>query len=109
MATQYADFFQEHNIQFSQAVIFKTVPADLKSSIDINKYDMIIFFSPSGIASLKENYPDFEQGEVAMESAPQGIKYLYSGFFKNRSNTPFGLLFLLKKIFRLRNWMYFWR
>lgn len=66
MATQYADFFRDHNIEYSQAVIFKTVPADLKSSVDINKYDMIIFFSPSGIASLKENYPDFEQGEVAM-------------------------------------------
>lgn len=62
---QYTDFFSEHGIQFTPAVMFKTVPADLKDSIDIAKYDMIIFFSPSGIMSLKSNYPDFEQGEIA--------------------------------------------
>ncbi len=27
-------------------------------------YDMLIFFSPSGIASLFKNFPDFEQREV---------------------------------------------
>lgn len=63
---QYTDFFTEHDIKYTAAVMFKTVPADLKSSIDITKYDMIIFFSPSGIQSLKHNYPDFEQGEVAI-------------------------------------------
>ncbi|MCQ2262857.1 MAG: uroporphyrinogen-III synthase [Bacteroidales bacterium] len=63
MGTQYVEFFKEHDIKYTQAVIFKTVPADLKASIDITKYDMIIFFSPSGILSLKANYPDFEQGE----------------------------------------------
>ncbi|MBO4645134.1 MAG: uroporphyrinogen-III synthase [Bacteroidales bacterium] len=61
MGTQYADFFKEHEISFTQAVIFKTVPADIKSSVDINKYDMIVFFSPSGVFSLKSNYPDFQQ------------------------------------------------
>lgn len=66
MAHQYTAFFTEHNIAYSQAVIFKTIPANLKDEIDINKYDMIIFFSPSGIRSLKENFPDFEQGERAL-------------------------------------------
>jgi uroporphyrinogen-III synthase len=28
------------------------------------KYDMLIFFSPSGIRSLMKNYPDFEQGSI---------------------------------------------
>ena len=65
MGTQYVDFFKEHDINFTQAVIFKTVPADIPAAIDITKYDMIVFFSPSGIVSLKANYPDFQQGEVA--------------------------------------------
>lgn len=60
------EFFKEHNITYTEAVIFNTVPADLKSELDITKYDLIVFFSPSGIQSLKYNYPDFEQGEVAM-------------------------------------------
>ena len=42
------------------------MPNNLKDEVDITKYDMIIFFSPSGIQSLKQNFPDFEQGEVAM-------------------------------------------
>lgn len=72
MGTQYADFFKEHNIVYTQAVIYKNVPADLKSSIDITKYDMIIFFSPSGISSLKANYPDFSQEEVAFGALGTG-------------------------------------
>ena len=27
---------------------------------------MVVFFSPEGINSLKKNYPEFEQGEVAI-------------------------------------------
>ncbi len=27
-------------------------------------YDILVFFSPSGIKSLKENFPAFNQGEV---------------------------------------------
>lgn len=66
MGTQFADFFEKHSIQYDQAVVFNTVPADLKNDIDISKYDLIVFFSPSGIHSLKSNYPDFEQGEIAI-------------------------------------------
>lgn len=66
MAHQYTEFFAEHNIEYTQAVIFKTIPANLKEEIDITKYDMIVFFSPSGIQSLKSNFPDFEQGAMAL-------------------------------------------
>ena len=65
LGSPYDDFFRQNDIEFSQAIVFKTVPADLKSDIDISKYDMIVFFSPSGIRSLRYNFPDFEQGEIA--------------------------------------------
>ena len=29
-------------------------------------YDMLIFFSPSGIESLTKNFPDFNQGDIAI-------------------------------------------
>jgi len=78
LGTQYTDFFAEHHIEYTQAVIFKTVPANLIEEIEISKYDMIIFFSPFGIQSLKYNFPDFEQGEVAFgalgESAAAAIE-----------------------------------
>jgi len=49
-------------IHYTKAVIYRTVASNL-SDVDINKYDMMIFFSPAGIKSLRTNFPDYEQGE----------------------------------------------
>ena len=46
-------------------------------------YDMLIFFSPTGVKALKENIPDFKQGDIkiaafgpatAKEAEAQGLK-----------------------------------
>lgn len=50
----------KHGIEIQQAIMFKTVSSDLSDLADI-KYDMLCFFSPSGIKSLFENFPDFVQ------------------------------------------------
>ncbi|MCL2168299.1 MAG: uroporphyrinogen-III synthase [Lentimicrobiaceae bacterium] len=65
MGTQFAEFFEKHNIKYTQAVCFTTEPADIKNNIELEKYDMIVFFSPAGITAFKENYPDFVQNEMA--------------------------------------------
>lgn len=50
-----------HNkIKFVSAPIYRTVSEDL-SDIDIEKYDLLVFFSPFGIKSLTENFPNFKQ------------------------------------------------
>ena len=56
----------EANLNFTKAVIFRTVSVDLKDVIKIGDYDMLVFFSPAGIHSLKENFPDYVQGETAI-------------------------------------------
>ncbi len=48
-------------LAFSEAVIYKTVCSDLSDLADV-KYDVLAFFSPSGIKSLFLNFPKFEQG-----------------------------------------------
>ena len=53
---------EEAKLDHTKAVIFRTVSADL-SHVDISKYDMLVFFSPAGIESLKANFPDFVQDE----------------------------------------------
>ena len=53
----------ENEIKYAQAVVFKIQPADLAHDVDIDKYDLIVFFSPNGVKSLQANYPDFQQGE----------------------------------------------
>jgi uroporphyrinogen-III synthase len=61
---QYIDFFAKYRIQYTQAVIFRAVSENIKDNIKLEKYDMVIFFSPYGIQAFKENYPDFEQKEL---------------------------------------------
>ncbi len=50
----------KEGIAFEKAVIYRTLACDL-SKVDIKNYDMLVFFSPSGIKSLFNNFPDFEQ------------------------------------------------
>jgi uroporphyrinogen-III synthase len=50
----------EAGINYSKAVMYNTVCSDLSDLEDV-KYDMLVFFSPSGIESLYKNFPGFTQ------------------------------------------------
>ena len=50
-------------IDYSQACMYRTVCSDLSGLSDV-KYDLLVFFSPSGIESLSKNFPDFVQGDT---------------------------------------------
>lgn len=60
------DLLAEAKINVTKAVMFRTVSADLTKTIDIANFDMLVFFSPAGIESLKTNFPKFKQKEVAI-------------------------------------------
>jgi uroporphyrinogen-III synthase len=47
-------------IRFTQLILYKTVISDLRD-LQNQYYDVIVFFSPSGIKSLLTNFPDFKQ------------------------------------------------
>ncbi len=47
-------------LDWQKAVLFRTVSSDLSDLEDV-KYDILVFFTPSGIKSLFENFPDFKQ------------------------------------------------
>ena len=53
----------EGGFNYSKAVMYRTVCSDLSDLSDV-KYDVLVFFSPSGIESLFKNFPDFVQGET---------------------------------------------
>lgn len=55
--------FADAKLDFNHAVFVKTVINDL-SDLDIAKYQMVVFYSPSDIRSLRENFPDFKQDEL---------------------------------------------
>lgn len=50
-------------VSWKQATFYKTVVSDLSDLEDVF-YDILVFFSPSGIKSLLENFPNFEQKET---------------------------------------------
>ena len=56
-------FLNENEYDWSEATIYNTVAADL-SDLDDVTYDIIAFFSPSGIESLFTNFPEFKQNET---------------------------------------------
>ncbi len=47
-------------VNWTQGVFYRTVMSDLSDLKDVY-YDILAFFSPSGIKSLFKNFPDFEQ------------------------------------------------
>lgn len=54
-------------LQHTECVMYKTVSNDFtEEEIKSFDYDMLVFFSPAGIESLTKNFPDFNQGDIAI-------------------------------------------
>ncbi|MCK5816304.1 MAG: uroporphyrinogen-III synthase, partial [Flavobacteriaceae bacterium] len=51
------------DITWEKAVFYKTVVSDLSDLEDVF-YDVLVFFSPSGIDSLFKNFPEFKQNKT---------------------------------------------
>ena len=54
------EILNELKVDWKEATFYKTVISDLSDLRDVY-YDILVFFSPSGIESLFENFPDFDQ------------------------------------------------
>jgi uroporphyrinogen-III synthase len=53
----------KNNIRHTVGILYKTISTDFSKEKDFN-YDILVFYSPSGIKSLRENFPAFVQGDV---------------------------------------------
>lgn len=53
----------ELGVDWKRGIFYKTVISDLSDLRDVY-YDILVFFSPSGIESLLKNFPDFEQNNT---------------------------------------------
>ncbi len=58
-----SDLLDKNGINYRKAVLYRTLASDL-SKVDIKQYDMLIFFSPSGVKSLYKNFPEFKQNST---------------------------------------------
>jgi len=61
------NLLDKSNLQHTEAVMYRTVSNDFSSEENFD-YDMLVFFSPAGITSLLKNFPNFQQGDIAIAS-----------------------------------------
>lgn len=57
------NLLDESGIKWQRAIFYKTVVSDL-SDLENVYYDILVFFSPSGIKSLFENFPNYQQNKT---------------------------------------------
>lgn len=58
------NMFADHKIEVQPAIMYRTVST--KWGDDPFDYDMIALFTPAGAKSIRENFPDFEQGNTVI-------------------------------------------
>ena len=62
-----AKLLESKKLQHRECVMYRTVSNDFtEQEVKDFDYDMLVFFSPSGIESLTKNFPSFDQGKVAI-------------------------------------------
>lgn len=49
------------HLKYTKAILYKTVASDLSDIKNLKEYDILAFYTPSGIKSLFQNFPDFVQ------------------------------------------------
>jgi len=57
------ELLDKNNIKYVKGTMYKTISADF-SDLNCFDYDILVFYSPSGIKSLKENFPNFVQDDI---------------------------------------------
>jgi uroporphyrinogen-III synthase len=62
-----SNLLDSKKLQHTECVMYKTVSNDFTDEeIKTFDYDMLLFFSPAGIESLTKNFPNFNQGKIAI-------------------------------------------
>lgn len=60
-------------LNHTECVMYRTVSNDFsKEELEHFNYDMLVFFSPSGVDALSKNFPNFNQGSIAIATFGPG-------------------------------------
>lgn len=55
------NWLKSNNCEFDTPFMYRTINTDVKSILSKSEFDIICFFTPSGVKSLLENLPKYEQ------------------------------------------------
>jgi uroporphyrinogen-III synthase len=79
---------EENKILYRKAIIYKTIATDL-TDLSMKDYDMMVFFSPSGVKSLLKNFPKFKQNNMVIGAfGPYTAKAVKDAGFKLNISAP---------------------
>jgi len=59
---QIVDFLDELQITYTKGTFYKTVCSNVSEIKNLHQFDLVVFFTPMGIKSLKQNFPALKQG-----------------------------------------------
>ncbi len=78
----------DSKVNYTKAILYKTVASNL-TGVDLDHYDLIVFFSPAGIRSLQKNFPDYKQNSTHFGAfGPATAQAIKESGFKLHINAP---------------------
>lgn len=79
---------EEKKIAFTKCIMSQTIYSEITRE-EIKGYDMLVFFSPNGVDSLRHNYPDYVQGDQVIACLGEGTqRYLESHGLRIDAHAP---------------------
>lgn len=60
-----AHFLDEKKIHYTKSVMYRTI-SNYFGEDEVFDFDMVVFFTPVGVHTLLTNFPDFQQGDLAI-------------------------------------------
>ena len=67
-----ARLFEEKKLEYRTGVFVKSVREDLRD-LNLNDYQVIVFYNTADVKSLQENFPDFKQGDIRFISYGKSV------------------------------------
>ena len=62
-----SNMLDSKKLNHRECVMYRTVSNDFtEEEVATFDYDMLVFFSPAGVNSLIKNFPNFDQGKIAI-------------------------------------------
>jgi uroporphyrinogen-III synthase len=65
------NMFAQNGIEVQPAIMYRTVTTPWPKDKDFN-YDIIALFTPAGVTSLRENFPEWQQGKTLIAAFGEG-------------------------------------
>jgi uroporphyrinogen-III synthase len=61
------DLLKKNKIIFEKAILYRTISSNL-ADLTCDSYDILVFYSPSGVKALLQNFPNYEQNNTKIAS-----------------------------------------